>query len=65
MTLEIWARVHKAGKLKDIGGQQRLLTEVKLELDRAKRELAQVKLEHDILEKAAAYFTEESLPVTR
>ncbi|MDH5525588.1 MAG: hypothetical protein OEY01_16600, partial [Desulfobulbaceae bacterium] len=42
--------------LGDIGGQQRPLTEVELELDRVKRELTQVKQERDILKKAAAYF---------
>jgi len=64
-TLENWVRAHKAGKLADIGGQQRPLTEVEQELDRVKRELAQVKLERDILKKAAAYFAKESLPSTR
>jgi transposase len=64
-TLENWVRAFKAGKLSDIGGQQRPLTEVEQELDRVKRELAQVKLERDILKKAAAYFAKESLPGTR
>jgi transposase len=64
-TLENWVRAFKAGKLSDIGGQQRPLTEVEQELDRVKRELAQVKQERDILKKAAAYFAKESLPGTR
>ena len=64
-TLESWVRAFRAGKLSDIGGQQRPLTEVELELDRVKRELAQVKQERDILKKAAAYFAKESLPGTR
>jgi len=64
-TLENWVRAFRAGKLNGIGGQQRLLTEVELELDRVKRELAQVKQERDILKKAAAYFAKESLPGTR
>ncbi|ALC16097.1 transposase [Desulfuromonas soudanensis] len=66
-TLENWVRAFKAGKLSNIGGkgQQRPLTEVELELDRVKRELAQVKQERDILKKAAAYFAKESLPGTR
>jgi transposase len=64
-TLENWVRAFKAGKLSAIGGQQRPLTEVEQELDRVKRELAQVKLERDILKKAAAYFAKESLPGTR
>jgi transposase len=64
-TLENWVRAFKAGKLSNVGGQQRPLTEVELELDRVKRELAQVKQERDILKKAAAYFAKESLPGTR
>ena len=32
---------------------------------RAKKELAEVKMERDILKKAAAYFAKESLPGTR
>ena len=64
-TLENWVRAYKAGKLVDIGGQQRPLTEVEQELDRVKRELVQVKQERDILKKAAAYFAKESLPGTR
>lgn len=64
-TLENWVRAFKAGKLSDIGGQQRPLTEVEQELAKVKRELAQIKQERDILKKAAAYFAKESLPGTR
>ena len=64
-TLENWVRAFKAGKLNDIGGQRRPLTEIELELARVKRELAQVKQERDILKKAAAYFAKESLPGAR
>lgn len=39
-TLENWVRAFKSGKLSNIGGQQRPLTEVEQELDRVKRELA-------------------------
>jgi len=35
-----------------------------MELARAKKELAVVKMERDILKKAAAYFARESLPGT-
>jgi len=48
-TLENWVRAFKAGKIGEIGGQQRPLTEIELELDRVKRELAHVKQERDIL----------------
>ncbi len=48
-TLENWVRAYKTGKLSDIGGLQRPLTEVEQELDRVKRELAQFKQERNIL----------------
>ena len=55
----------KAGRLTDIGKSQRPLTDLEMELYRTKRELAEVKMERDILKKAAAYFAKESLPGTR
>jgi len=64
-TLENWVRAQKSGKLDDVGGQQRPLTEVEQELARVKRELTRVKQERDVLKKAAAYFAMESLPGTR
>jgi transposase len=36
-----------------------------MELARMKKELVEVKMERDILKKAAAYFARESLPGTR
>jgi transposase len=35
-TLENWVRAFKAGRLSNVGGQQRPLTEVEWELDRVK-----------------------------
>jgi transposase len=64
-TLGNWVKAHKAGKLKDIGKNYRQLTEIEMELSRTKKELAEVKMERDILKKAAAYFAKESLPGTR
>jgi len=64
-TLENWVRAYRAGKLSDIGGSQRPLTEVEQELACVKRELSQVKQERNILKKAAAYFAKESLLGTR
>ena len=64
-TLANWVKAYKAGKLGDVGKTYRPLTEVEMELARTKRELAQVKMERDILKKAAAYFARESLPGTR
>ena len=64
-TLATWVKAYKAGTLGEVGKTQRLLTEIEMELARAKRELAEVKMERDILKKAAAYFAKESLPGTR
>lgn len=64
-TLRYWVKANKEGKLKDVGKQQRPLTEVEMELARVKRELAEVRMERDLLKKAAAYFAKESLPGTR
>jgi transposase len=64
-TLDNWMRKYKAGKLGEIGKNYRPLTEVEMELARLKKELATVKMERDILKKAAAYFAKESLPGTR
>ena len=63
-TLENWLRAFKAGKL-EIGKSHRPLTDVEVELARVKRELALVRMERDILKKAAAYFAKESLQGTR
>ncbi len=64
-TLNTWVNNYKAGKLGEIGKTQKPLTELELELARVKRELAEVKMERDVLKKAAAYFAKESLPGTR
>jgi transposase len=57
--------LHKAGKPGNVGKAYRPLTEVEMELARIKKELAEVRMERDILKKAAAYFARESLPGTR
>ena len=64
-TLANWVKAAKAGKLGDVGKKYRPLTEVEMELARTKKELATVKMECEILKKAAAYFARESLPGTR
>ena len=64
-TLSYWVKAHKAGRLGEIGKSFRPLTEFEMELARTKKELAEVKMERDILKKAAAYFAKESLPGTR
>ena len=64
-TIAYWVKMSKNGKLVDVGKQQRRQTDIEIELARVKRELAEVKMERDILKKAAAYFAKESLPGTR
>ncbi len=64
-TIGNWVKASKAGRLGEIGKTYRPLTEIEMELYRTKKELAEVKMERDILKKAAAYFARESLPGTR
>ena len=64
-TLAYWVKADRAGKLGEIGKGQKSLTDVEMELARTKKELVEVKMERDILKKAAAYFARESLPGTR
>ena len=64
-TLGNWVKQFKAGRLGEVGKTYRPLTEIEMDLARTKRELAEVKMERDILKKAAAYFAKESLPGMR
>jgi len=64
-TLAYWLKASKSGKLGEIGKAHKPLTELEMELARTKKELAEVKMERDILKKAAAYFARESLHGTR
>ena len=64
-TLNYWVKAYKAGKLGEIGKAQKPLSELEMEMVRTKKELAEVKMERDILKKAAAYFARESLHGTR
>ena len=64
-TLGNWLKACKEGRLGEIGNNYRPLTDLEMELARTKKELADVKMERDILKKAAAYFAKESLPGTR
>jgi transposase len=56
-SLKKWLSTARAG---EIGKGQKPLTELELELARAKKELAEVKLERGLLKKCAAYFAKES-----
>ena len=64
-TLAYWIKAYKEGKLGEIGKTQKPLTEVEMELARVKKENSELKMERDILKKAAAYFARESLHGTR
>ncbi len=59
-SLKKWLLTARAGKLGEIGKSQKPLTDLELELARTKKELAEVKLERDLLKKCAAYFAKES-----
>jgi transposase-like protein len=64
-TIGNWVKASKDGRLGEIGKSYRPLTEVEIELARIKKENATLKMENEILKKAAAYFARESLPGTR
>jgi len=64
-TLGNWVKQFQAGRLGEIGKTYRPLTEVEMELAKVKKENAELRMERDILKKAAAYFARESLPGTR
>jgi transposase len=46
--------------LAEIGKGQRIPTELEVELSRMRKELAEVKMERDLLKKFATYFARES-----
>ena len=59
-TLKAWVYASRRGKLGEVGRNQKPLPDLEMELARVKRELAEVKMERDLLKKAAAYFAKES-----
>jgi len=48
-TITNWIRAYREGKLAEVGKNKRQLSEMELEMARLRRELAQVKMERDIL----------------
>ena len=64
-TLRNWVKAHREGTLSEIGRNRKPLTEPEEELARLKKELAEVRMERDLLKKAAAYFAKESQRGTR
>ena len=48
-TLKNWVAAARQGKLGEIGKSQKPLTEMEIELSKLRRELAEVKMERDLL----------------
>jgi transposase len=58
-TLKNWVYAARRGKLGEVGKNQKPLTDLEMELARVKRELAEIRMERDLLKKAAAYFARD------
>lgn len=52
-TLKNWVYAARRDELGEVGKNQKLLTDLEMELARVKRELAEVRKERDLLKKAA------------
>ena len=63
-TLANWVASAKGPKTPAASGA-RTVAELEAELKQLRKELAEARLERDILKKATAYFARESLPGTR
>jgi transposase-like protein len=57
-SLDNWVKAEAAGRLRDVRGKS--LTAEQMEIARLKAELSRVRMERDILKKAAVYFARES-----
>lgn len=57
-TLHNWIKAQAQGQLKEAG---KAISVEQMEISRLRAELARVKMERDILKKAAAYFAKESM----
>lgn len=64
-TIRNWVKLDKVGALSEVGKDRKPLSDMEMELARVKSELAEVKMERDLLKKAAAYFAKESQRGTR
>ncbi len=62
-TLGYWVKAFRTGKPGDIGKSYRPLTEIEIELYRAKKELAEVKMGRDILKKQPRTLPRSRCPV--
>ena len=61
-TIGNWVKAYQEGKLGEIGKSYRSLTEVEIELATVKKENSTLRMENEILKKAAAYFAREVSP---
>jgi transposase len=64
-TLSNWVFKARQGKLAGMDGNRKPVTDLEAEVSRLKRELAEARMERDILKKATAYFAKAQLPGTR
>ena len=64
-TLANWVAVAKSGTSHNGAPGSRSVPELEAEVSKLRKELAETRMERDIVKKAAAYFARESLPSTR
>lgn len=64
-TLSNWVFKARQGKLSGMDGNRKPVTDLEAENSKLKRELAEARMERDILKKATAYFAKAQLPGTR
>ena len=64
-TLKNWVGQARRGQLATLGASRRPVRELEAELSRLTRDLAEARMERDILKKAIAYFAKAQLPGTR
>jgi transposase len=59
-TLANWVAAAKHGKRANAGPARKPVTELEAEVARLRRELAEMKMERDLLKKATAYFAKDT-----
>ena len=59
-TLKNWVGRARRGQLATLGESRRPVTELEAELSRLTRDLAEARMERDILKKATAYFARDA-----